>query len=105
MRARQTAELVIAAAEVAANVHYDQRIYEASPGQLLEVVSEVEDDVKSVLLVGHNPAMEELLSALTGQEEQMGTGTLAKIGIETNEWSGVLAEAGSLDWIVSASPR
>ena len=32
VRARETAELVIAAVEIAVTVQYDQRIYEASPG-------------------------------------------------------------------------
>jgi len=55
VRARETAELVLSAAEVTTNVRYDQRIYEASPRQLLDVISEVEANQSAVLLVGHNP--------------------------------------------------
>jgi phosphohistidine phosphatase len=100
VRARETAELVLSAAEVTANVRYDQRIYEASPRQLLEVIWEVEQDKNAVLLVGHNPGMEELLSALTGSGEPMATGTLAKIDFNFDEWSRVTEDRGSLDWIV-----
>ena len=101
VRARETAELVLASAEVAANVRYDQRIYEASPRQLLEVISEVEEDKSAVLLVGHNPGMEELLKALTGREEPMATGTLAKIDFNIDEWSRIAEDSGSLELIVS----
>lgn len=100
VRARETAELVLAAAEVTANVRYDQRIYEASPPQLLEVISEVEEDKSAVLLVGHNPGMEELLTTLTGKGEPMSTGTLAKVDFNFDEWSRVTEDRGNLDWIV-----
>ena len=98
-RARQTTELVLAAAELAANVRYDRRIYEAGPLRLLEVISEIEEDPSTVLLVGHNPAMEELLKILTGSLEQMATGTMAKIELSV-EWSQALEGKGTLDLIV-----
>ena len=100
VRARETAELVLAAAEVTANVRYDQRMYEASPRQLLEVISEVEEDKSAVLLVGHNPGMEELLRALTGTGDPMATGTLAKIELNSDEWSRVTENVGGLEYVV-----
>ena len=100
VRARETAELVLAAAEVTANVRYDPRIYEAGPRQLLEVISEVEEDKSGVLLVGHNPVMEELLRALTGREEPMATATLARIDFDFDQWSRVTEDRGSLENIV-----
>jgi phosphohistidine phosphatase len=99
-RARETAELVLAAAEVTANVRYDQRIYEASPRQLLEVISEVEEDKSAVFLVGHNPGMEDLLRTLTGTEEPMATGTLARINLKLDQWSRVREDIGDLECIV-----
>lgn len=102
-RARETAELVLAAAEVTARVRYDPRIYEAGPRQLLKVISEVEDGQSTVLLVGHNPGMEELLNALTGNAEPMATSTLAKIDLNVDEWSGVAEDRGRLELIVRPS--
>jgi len=99
VRARQTAELVLAAAQLTASVLYDRRIYEASPEGLSEVITEVEDGMSTVLLVGHNPVMEEFLKALTGQTEPMTTGTLVKIDFDTDAWSGVVQDQGSLVWI------
>ena len=99
-RARETTELVLASADLAVEVRYEQRIYEAGPLQLLEVVSQIEAERSTVLLVGHNPGMEELLRQLTGRLEHMATGTLAKIDLKADRWSGVSEEKGSLDWIV-----
>jgi phosphohistidine phosphatase len=99
VRARESEELVLSADDVAANVRYDQRIYEAAPHQLLEVISEVDDNKSVVLLVGHNPGMEELLTALTGREEPLSTGTLAKIDFSFDVWSRVAADSGRLEWI------
>lgn len=100
VRARETIETVIKAAKLASELRYDQRIYEAGPLRLLEVVSQIEDERSTVLLVGHNPGMEELLRLLTDCVEHMATGTLAKIDLKADKWSKVLEQKGSLDWIV-----
>lgn len=100
LRARETAELVLGAAGLELDVHFDQRVYEASPPRLLEVLSELEDGTGSVILVGHNPGMEELVQLLTDRAEHMATGTLAKIDLKADRWSKVLEEKGSLDWLV-----
>ena len=99
-RARETTELVLASANLTVDVRYDQRIYEAGSLRLLEVVSEIEEDRSSVLLVGHNPGMEELLQLLTGRLEHMATGTVAKIDLKADRWNQALETKGSLDWLV-----
>lgn len=100
IRARETIETVIKAAKLSAELRYDQRIYEAGPLRLLEIVSQIEEERGTVLLVGHNPGMEELLQLLTDRPEHMTTGTLAKIDLKADKWSKVLEQKGTLDWIV-----
>lgn len=100
LRARETIETIMKTAKLQSELRFDQRIFEAGPLRLLEVVSQIEDDRSMVLLVGHNPGMEELLQLLTGGTEHMATGTLAKIDFKAASWGKVLEEKGSLDWIV-----
>jgi phosphohistidine phosphatase len=100
VRARETTDILIAAAELQASVRYDQRIYEAASPQLLEVIREVEDEKGSLLVVGHNPGMEELIKLLTAQIVPMSTCTLAKIDLEGDQWSNIREAGGSLDWTV-----
>ena len=100
IRARETIETIIKAAKLPSELRYDQRIYEAGPLRLFEVVSQIEDEHITVLLVGHNPGMEELLQLLTDRAEHMATGTLARVDLKSDRWSKALTEKGSLDWIV-----
>ena len=101
VRTRETIALVKDRAKFQAEVRYDERIYEATTSQLVEVISQVENDRKSVLLVGHNPGIEDLLALLTGEHHQVTTATFAKIELNASEWSANLINAGTLDWIVS----
>jgi phosphohistidine phosphatase len=102
VRARETIEIVMKTARLSAELRYDQRIYEAGPLRLLEVISQIEEDKSSVLLVGHNPGLEELLQVLTGSAEHIATGTLGKIDLKASKWSKTLEDKGSLDWLVKA---
>lgn len=100
VRARETIEIVMKAMGVPAELRFDQRIYEAGPLRLLEVISQIEEDKSRVLLVGHNPGMEELLQVLTGRSEHMATGALAKIDLKTAKWSKAADHKGNLAWLV-----
>lgn len=100
VRARQTIELVLRAAKMRPELRFDERIYEATAGRLLEVVSQVENEHKALLLVGHNPGMQELLLLLTGQNEEYPTATLTKIAFKNQKWAEVGSKKGGLEWIV-----
>jgi phosphohistidine phosphatase len=43
------------------DIHTDERIYEASLDELLEVLADCSPDAGRVLVVGHNPGLEDLL--------------------------------------------
>lgn len=48
---------------------YEERLYEASLGDLLALVTETPDEVRSLLLIGHNPGMHALADALASAAE------------------------------------
>jgi phosphohistidine phosphatase len=88
VRARETTGIITTTAKLTAEIRYDQRIYEADPLRLVHIISQIEDNFGSVLLVGHNPGIEELLGLLTGASQHMPTGALAKIRLEgADDWS------------------
>ena len=89
VRARQTIDAVLHAAGMSLKVHGDERLYEGGPLRLLEVLSEVDDSRNSVLLVGHNPVLEEFVQLLTGETIHLSPGTLAQIDIDATQWSGI----------------
>jgi phosphohistidine phosphatase len=99
VRARETVEIMVRAARLPATIRFDERIYEASATRLLEVVSQIEKEMRTVLLVGHNPGFEELITALTGRTETMPTAALAKITSKVSNWANVI-KGGTLEWVV-----
>ncbi|GAA2546161.1 histidine phosphatase family protein [Streptomyces levis] len=64
VRARRTWELAAAEWGTPPPVRHDRRLYAAGPAGLLTVVREVPPEVETLLLIGHNPGLEELVLAL-----------------------------------------
>src|SRR5690606_36655531 len=48
---------------------YEERIYEASPGELIALLNETSDETQNVLLVGHDPGIQGLADVLAGSAE------------------------------------
>jgi phosphohistidine phosphatase len=99
-RASQTTRLIIEAIKPDAEPEFDEHIYEASVHDLIKIISEIEDGANAVLLVGHNPGLEELLEFLTGETRQMPTAALAQITFNIDKWSAARRRTGHLEWLV-----
>jgi phosphohistidine phosphatase len=48
---------------------YEERLYDATPGDLMALLNEVDDTVPDVLVVGHNPGMHGLAEVLAADAE------------------------------------
>jgi phosphohistidine phosphatase len=66
----------------------DDRVYNASVSDLLDVVRDLPDEARIVVLVGHNPAFEDLASLLTNEPMSMPTSALAVLESD-DAWSSV----------------
>ncbi|KUM99200.1 phosphohistidine phosphatase [Streptomyces yokosukanensis] len=64
VRARRTWELASAEWGTPPPVRYDSRLYGADVPDLLEVIREAPPEVETLLVVGHNPGLEELVLEL-----------------------------------------
>lgn len=100
VRTRQTADLVLKSANLQLDPRFDERIYEASLRELVQIVTEIPDASEVAIMIGHNPGFEELLSFLTGEYRRMPTCALAKIRIDVS-WKDVRAGEGSLEWFIA----
>ena len=65
-RARETLDLLRPAIGADAEVHVTERVYDADADELLELLQAVEATVASVMIVGHNPALQDLAIRLCG---------------------------------------
>ncbi|MBV7696536.1 histidine phosphatase family protein [Streptomyces sp. TRM70350] len=66
VRARQTWQLASAQWGTPPPVRHDPRLYAADVPDLLAAVQAVPPEIRTLLLVGHNPGLEELVLALAG---------------------------------------
>lgn len=84
---------------------YDPRLYLAPLSTLLEIVHETDDEVERLLIVGHNPGLENLALFLTGAqqdglrealERKYPTATLTEIALPVTHWRDTERGLGSL---------
>ena len=94
-RARSTWEIASAELDEVPPVRIDDRAYAASASKLLGIVRDLADDALTVVLVGHNPGIEELASLLTGERVPMPTSAIAVIGLD-GSWSAAGRSTGTL---------
>jgi phosphohistidine phosphatase len=84
---------------------FDPDLYLACPATLLDKIHETPDEATSLLVVGHNPGLEQLAKLLsgTGDEtalaalaEKYPTAALAVIRLNVASWSDVAPDRGTL---------
>jgi phosphohistidine phosphatase len=105
-RARQTAEIVARAVNFTGPLTVEPRIYAAGLDTLLAVVRRIPDEVRSALIIGHNPGFEELAEALAGNHDEqirLPTSGLALLEFDVERWDAVQEGAGRLREV--ATPR
>ncbi len=85
-RARHTWELAAAELDTPPAVRVDERAYAADDEDLLAVVRGLDADLGVVVLVGHNPGLEDLATLLAGECLPMKTSGLAVFSL-TAPWA------------------
>ena len=73
VRTQETAAHVAKSFGENVSILVEPRIYEATPGDLIQVLEE-HDDSDCILLVGHNPGLETLVALLTDGTSDQGRG-------------------------------
>jgi phosphohistidine phosphatase len=93
VRTRETLDRVQRVFGVAVTMQLEDELYGASAGELLERLRSVADDVASVMLIGHNPGLEDLALALASSgselarlEAKFPTAALATLEVPTATW-------------------
>jgi phosphohistidine phosphatase len=96
-RTRQTWDhLAAGGGTPAGEVSYEPRVYGACADELLEIVGETQAGVGTLMIVGHNPAAQDLVLTLTG-ERDLAFPTCALAVIELpGTWARASAHGGRL---------
>jgi len=85
-RARMTAEAVVEGSGYNGEVRFSRELYGAGPEAYLEALQILDDEQLCVMIVGHNPDLEELLEILTGDVEVLPTAALAQVELNIDSW-------------------
>jgi phosphohistidine phosphatase len=80
-------------------VQWERRIYLASSATLMDVLREVDDQYQTVLIVGHNPGLEDLVLDMVPEgvdperralvEAKFPTAALAELTLSIDSWSAI----------------
>ncbi|GAA4181524.1 histidine phosphatase family protein [Streptosporangium oxazolinicum] len=95
VRTRQTADLALPDAETL----IEPAIYEAYPDELLTLIRRSDPEVRTLVLVGHNPGVHELVRQLADVDGDAGfpPGSFAVIEVD-GEWAGLDAGREIAHW-------
>jgi phosphohistidine phosphatase len=82
-RTRETWKLVAHQLPQRPKTVYEERLYDASPGEIIAVLNETSNDVRDLLVVGHNPGVQALAELLAGSADEDAAGRLSRHGFPT----------------------
>ena len=86
LRARTTAQIVAGQIQFAGEVTLCRDFYHGEPRDYLDAVAETEASAERVMVVGHNPGLEELVARLTGANEFFPTAAIAVVELAIANW-------------------
>ena len=90
VRAETTAKTVADAAGYTGEVVLSSLLYHATPDAVIDVLRAAPDPaVRAIMVVGHNPGLEDLVAQLSGDHVDLPTAALVHLGLPVVHWSDV----------------
>ncbi|KMO97457.1 SixA phosphatase family protein [Streptomyces roseus] len=83
VRTRETWKLAVHEMPHRPRTSYEERLYDASLGELIALLNETSDEVENLLVIGHNPGMHALADALSGSAEGDAAVRMSRTGFPT----------------------
>lgn len=107
VRVIETLEYVEEASGGSYEPEWERKIYLASSATLLDVLRSVDSDADHIMMVGHNPGLEDLVFDLVPDdgtcatrdmvEEKYPTAALAEMTLDIDSWSAITENCGILE--------
>ncbi len=106
VRARETAELVAETIGYTKAIAYEEAIYGASAATLLEILRGAPDAAEHIVLIGHNPGLENLVSGLCAGTNlrlnlRLPTAGMAQLAPQVVRWRQLRWGAGELQLLIA----
>ena len=94
VRARSTAEAVREAARWDAPFQTEKGLYLATVPAWIDFLGATKDTVDTLVAIGHNPGVSDLVSELTGESVAMPTSAIAQVELDIQQWSDLIGSSG-----------
>lgn len=113
-RTRETWDLAAGAIDSAAELHLEQKLYEASAPQILACIQGAPESAACVVVVGHNPGLEDLAGRLAHigsgaarqqLQEGFSPGSIAVFSITADSWSNLTLDHAELVHFITPKLR
>lgn len=101
-RARQTWDLAAAELATVPAVEYDEQLYGASAGDLLDLTAALPAMARAVVLVGHNPGLSQFVTLLSGETHELKTSAIAVLAWQ-GDWQEI--DRGGAELTATTKPR
>ena len=111
-RTRETWALMTPAFGARMRASYEERLFDASPQAIIEVIQETGTACPTLLIIGHNPSLHRVAVGLTAAgdldareqlREDLPTSGLVTIEFPLDDWRKLHAQAGRLTHFVTPS--
>ncbi|HOJ63411.1 MAG TPA: histidine phosphatase family protein [Spirochaetota bacterium] len=99
-RTRETLSILLEKINSKIETLYTRKIYEADVSDILEVIYETDNKFNRIMIVGHNPGMEETVVALTKKSfpfPKFSTCGLAYLKLDIDDWKNIKKSKANLE--------
>lgn len=86
IRAITSAQIIANRLDRKQSLRVEKKLYQADSTTLLTIVGKLHKKIKSILLVGHNPELEDFAAYMTGESVSMQTCSLIEFTFELKDW-------------------
>ena len=101
-RAKTTAELFSEKSGYTNEIVFEKDFYFGYIEDIIKKVKAIDNSINRIMLVGHNPTWEDLVSRLSKNNPYvtMPTAAIASINFNINDWSDLKFGSGNLEWLL-----
>ena len=89
VRAKDTVLGLLENLSIEGDVTNTRELYHADVDTMLKQLQTLSDEIDVVMLVGHNPGMDEFLDLICDEQEHMPTAAIAEIEFDISSWQGL----------------
>jgi len=86
VRAKKTVEGLLETLSFENEIDYTRDLYHADVDSMVEQLQTIPEDIEIVMLVGHNPGMDEFLDVICDEQDHMPTAAIAEIEFDIPSW-------------------